>query len=54
LIILNEFLPADLERREFAQRAQLDREDVQMKQLEKARRVLGRLRDEYERFPYFE
>ena len=54
LILLNEFLPADLQRREFAQRAELDREDVQMKQLEKARRMLGRLQDEYERFPYFE
>ena len=54
LIILNEFLPADLQRREFAQRAELDREEVQMKQLEKARRMLGRLQDEYERFPYFE
>ena len=54
LIILNEFLPADLQRREFAQGAELDREEVQMKQLEKARRMLGRLQDEYERFPYFE
>lgn len=54
LIFLNEFLPADLQRRQFAQRAELDREQLQMKQLEKAKRMLSRLYNEYERFPRFE
>lgn len=54
LIFLNEFLPADLRRRQFAHRAELDPEQLQMKQLEKARRMLSRLCNEYERFPRFE
>lgn len=54
LIFLNEFVPSDLQRRRFAQRAELDREQLQMKQLDKAKRMLSRLSNEYDRFPRFE
>jgi hypothetical protein len=54
LILLNEFLPADLQRRRFAQRAELDRDQLQMKQLEKAKQMLSLLCHDYERFPRFE
>jgi len=52
-ILLNEFLPADLERRQFAGRAELDRDTLQMKQLSKAKQMLNRIGHEHERFPYF-
>jgi hypothetical protein len=53
LILLNEFLPGDLRRRQFASGAELDREALQMKQLSKAKQMLTRICNEYERFPYF-
>jgi hypothetical protein len=40
-IVLNEFLPDFLERREFAVRGSVDREDVRMRQLAKARKMLA-------------
>lgn len=53
LILLNEFLPGDLRRRQFASGAELDRDALQMKQLSKAEQMLTRICNEYERFPYF-
>jgi hypothetical protein len=52
-ILLNEFLPDDLKRREFASGVELDRDALQMKQLSKAKQMLTRICNEYERFPYF-
>ncbi|HXT41012.1 MAG TPA: phosphotransferase [Candidatus Angelobacter sp.] len=51
-ILLNEFLSDEFKRREFAGGAELDRDALQMKQLSKAKRMLTRIRNEYERFPY--
>jgi hypothetical protein len=52
LILLNEFLSDSLQRRQFAAVAAADRAALQMQQLEKARRMLQRIRGEYEQFPY--
>jgi hypothetical protein len=52
LIFLNEFLPDQLLRRQFAAVAAPDRAALQMQQLDKARQMLNRIRREYERFPY--
>ncbi len=52
MIILNEFLPADLKRRQFAQQNLIDKEKIQMEQLEKARQWLEIIIQEYEKFPY--
>ncbi len=54
LIFLNEFLPDDLRRRQFAHRAELDQGELQMKQLQKAQRMLSGLQSKYEHFPYFD
>ena len=51
-IILNEFLPDALLRREFAATAASDRSGLQRQQLDKARHLLDRIRAEYEAFPY--
>jgi thiamine kinase-like enzyme len=51
-IMLNEFLPEDLQRRGFAAGQALDRAAAQARQLEKARRMLARIEREYESFPY--
>jgi len=51
-IMLNEFLPEDLQRRGFAAGRTLDRAAAQARQLEKARRMLQRIEREYESFPY--
>jgi hypothetical protein len=48
-IMLNEFVPRDLSRRQFADKAP---EGVRTRQLEKARNLLGRLMRDYDRFPY--
>ena len=50
MILLNEFLPEQLERREFAVE-QLDRGQSQSKQLRKAKNMLSKVTDEYS-FPY--
>lgn len=47
LIMLNEFLPADLSRRDFAAGRRMDRGAVQTTQLAKARNMLTRLVDEF-------
>ncbi len=52
LILLNEFIPADYERRRFAAGGNDDRRKTLAGQLDKARRMLTRIRREYERFPY--
>lgn len=51
LIMLNEFLPDQLLRRQFAATAATDRFALQRQQLDKARQMLDRIRREYERFP---
>jgi len=52
LIMLNEFVPEDLQRRGFASGGNLDRTAAQARQLEKAQRMLERIQREYEAFPY--
>ena len=52
MIILNEFLPDQLLRRRFAATAATDRSVLRLQQLDKARRMLARVRAEYECFPY--
>ena len=52
MILLNEFLSDSFQRRQFAAVAPPDRVALQRQQLEKARRMLDRIRGEYEQFPY--
>ncbi|MBI1983210.1 MAG: phosphotransferase [Acidobacteria bacterium] len=52
MIMLNEFIPKDLERREFAARAAVDGTGAQMKQLGKSRAMLQKIMGEFENFPY--
>lgn len=52
LIFLNEFLPEQLVKREFASNRELNIGDLQVTQLSKARRMLDRIMNEYEHFPY--
>lgn len=52
LIFLNEFLHDDIQRRQFAASCQLDVASVQKDQLIKSRRMLTRIANEYEHFPY--
>lgn len=52
MIILNEFMPADLMRRQFAGQNAQDKSALQRRQLEKARRLLCRIVKEYKDFPY--
>jgi len=54
LILLNEFLPAQLARRQFAGMDDGDRVATQMKQLDKARHMLQTIGQEYQAFPYFD
>ena len=54
MIFLNEFVPESLLRREFASGGDLDKSEVQAKQLLKARQMLHRIRRDYEHFPYRE
>ncbi len=51
-IMLNEFLPDQLRRRQFAAAVPADLSALQRQQLEKARQMLNRIRGEYECFPY--
>jgi hypothetical protein len=53
MIMLNEFLPDSFLRRQFAATAPADRAALQHQQLEKARQMLGRIRHEYQTFPYY-
>jgi thiamine kinase-like enzyme/FMN phosphatase YigB (HAD superfamily) len=52
MIILNEFLQGDLQRRGFAGGGNLDRVTAQARQLEKARRMLEKVKRGHEYFPY--
>ena len=52
LILLNEFVPGSLQRREFAGNNALSREHIQARQLERARGMLYGVRNEYRNFPY--
>ena len=51
LILLNEFLPADLQRRQFA-KATLDRDTTQRRQLAKSRAMLHRIQRQYDCNPF--
>ena len=51
MILLNEFLPEQLERREFAIEQLQDRGESQSMQLQKARKMLSKVNNEF-RFPY--
>ena len=53
LILLNEFVPESLGRREFAGGGDMDRETLQLQQLSKARDMLNRVAKEYRDFPYY-
>jgi hypothetical protein len=51
MIILNEFLSASFQRRQFAAVEAPDRSALQAQQLDKARHLLHRIRQEYQNFP---
>jgi hypothetical protein len=53
MILLNEFVPIDWSRRVFSNSAAVDKIAVQMKQLDKARRMLAKSRGAIEYFPYW-
>ena len=52
LILLNEFVPADLQRRQSSGGGALDVAAVQGEQLTKSRNLLKQILNEYEHFPY--
>ena len=52
LILLNEFVSADLLRRHFAESGEIDQEQLRAEQLAKARIMLLRIVREHESFPY--
>ena len=52
MILLNEFVPNFIERREFAMGVRHNRDHVRARQLEKAERMLRRMTSESKRFPY--
>jgi len=52
LILLNEFLPEHLLRRDFARVRSGNQDSLQAAQLVKARRMLARVCEQYEQFPY--
>lgn len=52
MILLNEFVPELLARRGFAVNKELNNDKLQATQLAKARRMLHRVLNEYEHFPY--
>ena len=54
LILLNEFIPDSLHRLEFASGVAPDKSELQRAQLKKAVKLLGRVKEEYEAFPYFD
>lgn len=54
LILLNEFVPADLGRRTFAAGREASLQTSQRRQLTKARRMLATVSSDYGRFPYGE
>ncbi len=52
MILLNEFVPKYLDRREFAIAARANRENVRARQLLRSQRMLGKMKNELECFPY--
>ncbi len=52
LILLNEFLPEGLLRRGFASETTINKRNLQVQQLKKARYMLQKIRTDYEPFPY--
>ena len=52
LILLDEFIPESLRRRELSGSAELDQAGLQYNQLAKARNMLSRITGEFEHFPY--
>lgn len=52
MILLNEFIPENLQRRIFATEFQYDANDILMKQLAKAEKMLRKILTEYESFSY--
>ena len=52
LIFLNEFVQHDFQRRQFANRAVIASSNRQAEQLSKARRMLQKIREDHEHFPY--
>ena len=52
IILLNEFIPKDLKRREFAAARPEDTAEIQIRQLEKSKRMLGRVKNEMQNVPY--
>ena len=52
LILLNEFVADSFQRRQFAATGAADRSALQLQQLDKARRMLNRISQEYQSFPY--
>lgn len=52
MIFLDEFVPEHLLRRRFASEVDINKDAVQAEQLTKSRRILDRVMNEYEHFPY--
>jgi len=52
LIFLNEFVPEDLKRRNFAQNSLGNQKQLQERQLGKAKKMLSRIKETYKDFPY--
>ena len=52
LILLNEFIPRQLDRRRFAGRSGFERSEILLQQLNKSRGMLQRVLHEYRNFPY--
>lgn len=52
LILLNEFIPQDLQRRKFAGRLNQTYSDVRLRQLEKSKKMLSGIMAAYKEFPY--
>lgn len=52
MILLNEFRPDQMARRQFAATVKADCSDLQLAQIGKARQMLNRIKSEFENFPY--
>ena len=53
LILLNEFIPSDMARRNFAGKSQQDDVERLMRQLSKSHKMLSEVRENYEQNPFF-
>lgn len=52
LIFLNEFISEDLRRRDFAQTKTMDKQAMRQEQLSKAKKMLNKIKQTYQKFPY--